>query len=141
MGRYMRRRKYLPTVVFCSTATRTRETLEILLPELEALPEIHYEDSLYLAEWPRLLEAVYGAPDASPLLLIGHNPGMEQLASALMMKPKSSAGRALAGVVAQKFPTAALAVLDFRGDSWAAVKPGAGRLKDFVRPRDLDGEN
>lgn len=139
MGRYMREKKYAPSLVLCSTAVRTRETLELLLPALGASPEIRYEDSLYLAVWPRLLDAVRGAPgNASSLLMIGHNPGIEQLASALTARPKTAAGRALADVMAQKFPTAALAVLDFRGDDWAAVKPGAGRLADFMRPRDLD---
>ncbi len=62
IGRYMRKKKYLPALVLCSTATRTRETLEILLPALGAKPEIRFEDSLYLAEWPRLLEAVRALP-------------------------------------------------------------------------------
>jgi phosphohistidine phosphatase len=141
IGRYMRKKKYQPALVLCSTATRTRETLKILLPALGASPEIRYEDTLYLAEWPRLLEAVRAAPEkASPVLLVGHNPGMEQLAAALVARPQTAAGRALAGVMAQKFPTGALAVFDFRGDSWTAVKPGAGRLKDFVRPKELADE-
>jgi phosphohistidine phosphatase len=142
MGRYMRKKKYLPALVLCSTAMRTRETLEILLPALGTKPEIRYEDSLYLAEWPHLLEIVRASPEkASPVLLVGHNPGLEQLAAALLARPKTAAGRALAGVMAQKFPTGALAVFDFRGGSWAAVKPGAGRLKDFVRPKELAVES
>ena len=142
IGRYMRKKKYIPALVLCSTAARTRETLKIVLPALAARPEIRYEDSLYLAEWPRLLEAVRAAPDgASPLLLVGHNPGMEQLAAALAAQAKTAATRALAGVMAQKFPTGALAVLDFRGESWAGVKPGAGRLRDFVRPKELAAES
>ncbi len=72
-----------------------------------------------------------------PVLIIGHNPGIEQLAAALAARPKTAAARALANVMAQKFPTAALAVFDFRGESWSAVKPGAGRLTDFVRPKEL----
>ncbi|HXZ67730.1 MAG TPA: histidine phosphatase family protein [Alphaproteobacteria bacterium] len=141
IGRYMRKKKYLPALVLCSTATRTRETLKILLPALGARPEIRYEDSLYLAEWPRLLEAVRVAPDgASPVLMIGHNPGMEQLAAALLAQPKTAAARALTGAMAQKFPTGALAVFDFRGETWSAVKPGAGRLRDFVRPKELAAE-
>ena len=142
MGGYMREKKYVPSLVLCSTAARTRETLELLLPALGASPEIRYEDSLYLAVWPRLLDAVRTSPDAAtPLLLIGHNPGIEQLAAALMRKPATLKGRAFADQLAEKFPTAALAVLDFRGDDWAAVKPGAGRLANFVRPKDLAAES
>jgi phosphohistidine phosphatase len=138
MGRYMRDRNYLPALVLCSTAVRTRETLDMVLPALEVSPKVRYEDSLYLAEWPRLLETLRAAPtEASPLLLIGHNPGLEQLAIALLAKPKTAAIRALAEAMARKFPTTALAVLNFRGGSWDAVKPGTGRLVDFMRPKDF----
>jgi phosphohistidine phosphatase len=138
MGRYMHDKGYLPALVLCSTAVRARETLDIILPAFEASPKVHYEDSLYLAEWPRLLEVLHAAPgEASPLLLVGHNPGLEQLAMALLAKPKTAAIRALAGVMAQKFPTTSLAVLNFRGKSWDSLKPGTGRLVDFMRPKDF----
>ena len=138
MGRYMRAKKYAPALVLCSTSVRTRETLDILLPELGASPDISYEDALYLAEWPKLLEIVRNSHDAvSPLMLVGHNPGMEQLAAALSAPPKTDARRAAAEKMAEKFSTGALAVIDFRGDDWASVKPGAGRLKAFIRPRGL----
>ena len=136
MGRHMREKGYVPALVLCSTSARTRETLKILLRSFETTPEVRYQDALYLAPWPNLLAAVRGAP-ASPLLLVGHNPGMEQLALALAAPPKSAAGREFAEVMAQKFPTGALAVLNFRGESWNSIKPGVGRLADFVRPKDL----
>ena len=143
MGRHMREKNYLPALVLCSTAERTRETLKILLGFFKTAPEIRYQDSLYLAPWPNLLAAVRAAPQmASPLLLVGHNPGMEQLALALAAPPKSAAGHALAETMAEKFPTAALAVLNFRNASWGSIRPGTGRLADFVRPKDLaSGKN
>lgn len=141
MGRHMREAGYVPRLVLCSTSARTRETLEILLPEMEAEPEVRYEESLYLAKWPALLEAVRAAPArATPLLVVGHNPGMEQFALALNGRSKNAGRRALAEVMTQKFPTAALAVIDFRNDGWESLKPGGGRLVDFVRPKELAGE-
>jgi len=138
MGRHMRAKKYGPALVLCSTSARTRETLELLLVELKASPEIRYEASLYLTEWPKLLDAVRAVPDAtSPLMLVGHNPGMEQLAAALIAPAKSAAGKALAETLSEKFPTGALAVIDFRGRDWKSVRPGSGTLKNFIRPKDL----
>jgi phosphohistidine phosphatase len=73
------------------------------------------------------------------LLLIGHSPGIEQLALALALQPKSIAEKARLQRLTEKFPTAALAVLDFDIPSWRGLKPGLGQLVDYVRPRDLAG--
>ena len=138
MGALMRKNGYVPAAVLCSTAARTRETLELLLPALRADPAIRYDQALYLAEWPSLLAALQSTEAAgTPLLMIGHNPGIEQLAMALVIQPQDAAERARFEKLERKFPTAALAVLDFDEPHWGAVKPGTGRLTDFVRPRDL----
>lgn len=138
IARFMRSRDYLPEVVFCSTALRTRETLELLLVAWRKKPALRYERALYLADWPVLLAQLKKAPArASPLLLVGHNPGIEQLALALALQPRSVAERARLQLMTQKFPTAALAVLDFEIPSWRNLKPGLGQLIDYVRPKDL----
>ena len=138
MGVYMRHRGYEPARVLSSTARRTKETLKLLIPALKHTPQIRYTRRLYLAEWPHLLEEVRKAqPDASPLLVVGHNPGLRQLALALSLQPRGIAEQARTQDLAQKFPTCALAVFDFEVEGWRLVKPGAGRLVDYVRPRDL----
>jgi len=138
MALYMRSKGYLPAVVLCSTAQRTRETLDLLLPAWKKKPALTYDRVLYLADWPLLLAALKKAPGrASPLLLVGHNPGMEQLALALALQPKGVAERARLQRMAQKFSTAALAVLDFEITTWRNLKPGLGQLVDYVRPKDL----
>ena len=140
MGAYMRKQGYEPTLVLCSTAERTRETLKLVLPLISTAPKIHYDRALYLAEWPQLLAEIREAPaNASPLLLVGHNPGLEQLAIALALQPQSPPERARAERMAQKFPAGALAVLDFDVPDWSGVKPGLGKLADYVRPKDLRG--
>jgi len=142
MARYMRRNDYLPETVLCSTARRTRETLELLLGVWKKKPTVHYERGVYLAEWPTLLAHLKKAPgDASPLLFVGHNPGMEQLAIALSRQPEEPGERARQKQLTQKFPTAALAVLDFEIASWKGLKPGLGRLIEFTRPKDLSDSN
>ena len=141
MAHFMRMKDYLPQTVLCSTAQRTRETLDLLLAAWSKKPAVRYERELYLAEWPVLQANVKNASArASPLLLIGHNPGMEQLAVALALQSKGVAERARLQRLTQKFPTAALAVLDFDISTWRLLKPGSGQLVDYVRPKDLDGE-
>jgi len=143
MALYMRIKDYLPKAVLCSTAQRTRETLDLLLAAWTKKPAIRYERELYLADWPVLLASLKKAPArASPLLLVGHNPGIEHLALALALQPEGLAARARLQRLTQKFPTAALAVLDFDIPSWRALKPGMGQLVDYVRPKDLpDGSS
>jgi len=140
IARHMRTKYYVPEVVLCSTARRTRETLDLLLPAWKKKPALRYERALYLADWPVLLANLKKAPArASPLLLVGHNPGIEQLAIALALQPRSVAERARLQRLTQKFPTAALAVLDFEVSSWRNLKPGMGQLVDYIRPKDLAG--
>jgi len=142
IGEYLRAKNYVPALALCSTATRTRETLALILPALKPTPKVQYDRKLYLADWPQLLAVIQNCPSrASPLLLVGHNPGMEQLALALVLKPHSVAERGRAQKMAQKFPTGALAVFGFDIKTWKEVKPGSGRLTDFVRPKDVMHES
>ncbi|MGQ0741177.1 MAG: SixA phosphatase family protein [Alphaproteobacteria bacterium] len=137
IGRYMREKKYLPALVLCSSARRTRETWDIVRRSLNGKAEVRFESALYLAEWKKMLDCVRRETDASPLLLIGHNPGMEQLAAVLQAPAKTPKHRKRAEAMVRKFSSGALAVFDFRMRGWASIGPGAGQLKDFVRPREL----
>jgi phosphohistidine phosphatase len=113
MGRYMREHGIEPEVVLCSSATRTRQTLERL-----GLPDARIEPELYGADAATLRALI---PDASSAMLIGHNPGMQDLALSL-----ARSGAKL-GELAEKFPTGARATIEL----------DTGELVDFVRPRDL----
>jgi phosphohistidine phosphatase len=142
MGIELRRREQRPALVLCSTAERTRETLDLLLPAWSEPPDIRYEKALYLTGWRTLLDEIKRAPDAvSPLLLIGHNPGLEQLAAALAAPPASRSEEERSARLTEKFPTTALAVLDFETARWCDLVPGTGRFADFIRPKDLGAEN
>lgn len=138
MGESMREKGYRPALVLCSTAKRAGETLKLVLSAWSRAPEIRYERALYLADWPGLLHEIRKAPgQATPLLLVGHNPALQQLALALALKAEEPAERARLQALAQKFPAGALAVLDFAVPSWAEVGPGLGRLVDLAKPKDL----
>ena len=136
MGRLLAERGLVPDHILCSTARRARETYDGVAPKLPRSAEITFEDRLYMAEPATLLRLVRRLPDdADTVLLIGHNPGLEQFARQLA---GSGDGDAL-GRMAHKFPTAALAVLRFDRDRWSDLALSDGRLEAFVAPRELDG--
>ena len=99
---------------------------------------IEYRDALYLAEPSKILAAVRSAPaNVSALMVVGHNPGLEALAALLAREPVRRKERARHNALEEKFPTSALAILDFDIGRWRDVAPGTGKLVDFVRPKDL----
>jgi phosphohistidine phosphatase len=139
MGSYMHHKRYLPQLVLCSTAKRTVETWEILGPELDASTPIRFTDALYLASAPTIGNLVRAVDsDVSTLLVIGHNPGLEQCAQALAREPATDEERGFAAVLREKFPTCALAVLDFDVSNWDEAT--CGTFTDFARPKDIRRE-
>jgi phosphohistidine phosphatase len=127
--------KLKPDLVLCSAALRARATLAELMPALARDTRISVERRLYMASAPRLLEAVRDTDDAvRTLLLIGHNPGLENLARLLA----GSGPDEMLSAMAAKFPTAALAVFDFDADRWRDIGKGTGTLAEFTIPRDLE---
>lgn len=132
MGAYLASEGLHPDLALVSPAKRTRETWEAVAASLGAVPA-QIVETIYEAPPASLLEAVRAAPDsAETLILVGHNPGMEALADRLV----GAGPRAARSRLAQGFPTAALAVIEFDADSWGAID-GDGRLERFVRPKDL----
>jgi len=95
---------------------------------------VEVERGLYLASADTLLERVRGVGgEIDRVLVIGHNPGISELAVELCDPAAAHSAR-----LRDSFPTAALARLEFEGADWGAVEWGRGRLVDFVRPKDLD---
>ena len=139
MGRFLHDDVYIPELILSSNSTRTRQTLEHLLPELGAAPKIEYLSELYLAEPEIILALIRRAPDsAGSLMVVGHNPGLEHCALALASVPLEHKLRKRYNAMDEKFPTCALAVIDFQIAAWRDVVPGAGELDAFVRPKDLE---
>jgi len=139
MGSFLREDAYVPDLILSSDATRTRQTLDAVLRELQAKPDIKYLAELYLAEPELILSLIRKANDKIPsLMIIGHNPGLEQCALALASVPLEKKLRKRYDVMDEKFPTCALAVIDFDVERWRDVTPGRGDLDAFVRPKDLE---
>ncbi|WP_028064015.1 SixA phosphatase family protein [Solirubrobacter soli] len=126
---HMAEREIVPDLVLCSTSLRTRETYERLEAVLAGAP-VRYERRVYAASASELLELLRAVPDEiGSVLLIGHNPGIEELALAVA-RPSPTRDDLQA-----KFPTGALATLEL--SRWSELAPGCGSLVDYVRPRDL----
>ena len=116
-----------------SPAVRVVETLEQVAIGYGSDLAPAWDQRIYLASAGTLLDLVHELPDAAgTALLVGHNPGLEELVLGLVP------GGALRGDVEAKFPTASLAELHFDVDHWRDVQPGKGELVRFTRPRDLD---
>lgn len=115
IAEYMKENKYIPEYIICSTAKRTRETLDLILNIIKFGGEVIYLDNLYLASSSGI-EREIDSIRAESLLVVGHNPGIEDYLSNLV-------GEELI------MKTSHLAVIDFEKK----------RLKDFVRPRDFGG--
>jgi len=132
---YMVRRGLLPDRVLVSSAQRTRETWEQMLPAFSTSPRVAFEDRLYEAG-PEAIIGVIKAEGgtASALLVVGHNPGVYDTARLLI------AGED-AAELAEGLPTAGLVVIDLPGKNWRALSPGSGRLTHFATPRRVEAES
>jgi phosphohistidine phosphatase len=130
IAKYMRRKKVRPALVLCSPSVRTRQTLEAIQPSLAKRCSVEFLPELYAASERELLERLQALPDSvGSVMLIGHNPGLQDLALGL-----ASRGADLRQLE-EKFPTGALATLVVQREKWAALSPGDAELVDYVVPR------
>lgn len=134
MGAYLDSHRLTPDFAVVSPATRALQTWDLVAPALKAMPAHHIEEGIYANGVDGLVLALRAAPsEARSLLLIGHNPSLQMLATEL----SGSGDPQTRERIADKFPTAAIAIIDFAVDDWADVRPQGGRLVRFVTPRML----
>jgi phosphohistidine phosphatase len=124
-----------PGLVLCSGAKRTRETLDLVLGALgPPLPEVIYDDAIYMAPPTTLMQILRRQPPGlANVMVVGHNPGLEELADLLVGRGDNE----LRETLEEKFPTCALAVITFGVDSWVDIGPGTGTLAHFLTPARL----
>jgi phosphohistidine phosphatase len=128
IAKHMRSQQFEPELVLCSSARRARATLERIEPALGRAP-VRVEGELCGASARELLARLRRLPDdVASVLVIGHNPGIHELALELAGSAPQLAG---------KFPTAALATLAFHGSAWGELGPEATELVELTRARDL----
>jgi phosphohistidine phosphatase len=131
MAGHLRDAGIAPDLVLCSPARRARDTLKRISSALPKATEVQIEDGLYGAGHEELLDRLRKLPDdVSSVMLVGHNPGLEDLAMALVAPGSHDR-------LQEKFPTGALATLSIPGESWMALEEGGAELVDFVIPKAL----
>ncbi|MCF8709982.1 SixA phosphatase family protein [Rhizorhapis sp. SPR117] len=136
MGRYARNHDMHFDHLIASPAVRVIQTLDTFLDGYGEKIEANWDRRIYLASSATLMDVLRDQPnDVSSLLMLGHNPGLEDLI--LTLVPDNSAS-ALRDDVEIKFPTASLAVMEIDIDKWDDMGPNMARLVSFTRPRDLD---
>lgn len=132
IGSYFKQKSLCPELVLCSTAQRTQETLNRLQKHAGANFNVSYESSLYGADAGQTLSLIQQQPDnLSSLMIIGHNPAIEDLAIALIGHDDSNQLH----LIHEKVPTGALIQLGFEVDQFAHVSLKSGHLQAFIRPK------
>lgn len=126
IGQVLGAEKLNAPLVISSPAMRARETTQLVLSSAGVTNEPRFDERIYEADVPALLEVVSSIPDsATAAMLVGHNPGFENLLAYLTGDDRH-------------MPTCALARIEFdAAGSWSDVARGAGRLDWFVTPKDL----
>ena len=136
IGGWIGRHPPFPKSVLVSNAVRAHQTWDIAweaMKKLRPKPQVEILPELYGADPSQLLQTIHEASAADPkvLLLVGHNPGMHELALALAGSGDAAGRKALA----DNLPTSGLAVFDFARDDWADVAFRRGRLALLVTPK------
>ncbi|MBV9843334.1 MAG: histidine phosphatase family protein [Sphingomonadaceae bacterium] len=136
MGRHMREQGLRFDRIVASPAVRVVETLDAMFEGYGKRLAPVWDRRIYLASAATLLEVVQDTPEeVESLLLVGHNPGLEDLVLALVPDAADDVARIAVG---EKYPTASLAEVDFCQGQWSDVGRQDAKLARFVRPRDLD---
>lgn len=132
IGPFLVRHKLIPKLALVSPAVRTRETWELVAAALPRATAAVMDERLYNADADGLLEIVRETEaSVGSLVVVGHNPGLHELALMLVASGDVEARARLA----EKLPTGGLVVIDFRFEDWTALHPHGGRLERYVTPR------
>jgi len=134
MGAYLASHPFRFDQALVSPSTRTQETWRQLAAALRNVPEPVFDTRIYNGAAQALLTVLKQQPrEAATLLLIGHNPGLHELATMLVAAGDVDTREQLR----ENFPTSGLAIIDFALDSWGKLHPRSGRLERFVRPSSI----
>lgn len=125
IGRAMRKRKLQPQVILSSPAARAKETVGLVSEAGKLTEPVRFEERIYEATTGTLLQLISRIEDEAGLaMMVGHNPGFEELLALLTQEEK-------------RMPTAALARIELKVDKWSEVSPGTGRLRWLIKPKNL----
>jgi phosphohistidine phosphatase len=128
IGKFIRRQKIEPDLALSSPAKRAKQTTTLVLESAKITVELRYDERIYEASVARLLEVISRIEEqANLVLIVGHNPGMEELLLGLTGE-------------ARRMPTAALARIALNIEKWNEVRERSGRLEWLVTPKELSND-
>jgi len=131
IGAYMTRHGLVPDLALVSPVTRAEETWALVAAAFAKEPQVVEDERIYNAGPEKLISIIRKTGDARALLVVGHNPGLHELAVALIASGDVEARER----VSEKLPTSGLVVIDLPVDDWSRLRPNSGRLERFVSPR------
>ena len=135
--KHMRASLHVLGLIFAMAGSAAAETWQLAAAELGGDPAVSFEAGIYQATADSLLALIRRTPgDVATLLMVGHDPGVPNLALLLAGSAADGAASGALDRIRAKYPTAAVAVLEFAG-AWSRLGPGRARLTGFVVPRDL----
>ncbi len=130
----LRQDGYVPDLVYCSPAVRTRETWGLMASSFGGHPEVKFVRRLYLASRDTLLASVRSAPpEVETLMVVGHNPASHAVASGLARSGEEGEIQLLR----HKLPTGTAVVIDLTGERWEDMGLN-GKLVKLILPRRLE---
>lgn len=136
LAKWLKPRDFTPDLVLCSAALRTRQTLALVQDGFASAPELSIERRLYLAEAEAMLARLAELDNRDPLpqavMIVAHNPGLEDIALRLI-PPAETTARAR---IEAKFPTCAFVALRFACERWAQIGPARATLDAYRIPAD-----
>ena len=134
MGKYLKKNKLIPDIVYCSSAIRAKQTWEVVNRIVEIKENILYEDSLYMSDFSNFINIIKKTKNNfKNLMIVSHNPGIENLALELS-KDKNNE---IYEKINIKFPTGALIIIKFDLNNWSKVDCKKGKLYEFIKPKEL----
>lgn len=129
IGKALRNRGPHPELIISSPAARTRATIKAIAASARLEAEIQFEECVYGASSAELIRLIRGLPQKrASAMIVGHNPGLEDLVERLAGKP-------------ERMPTTALACIEFQIDRWQDVQDGEGKLAWLLTPKHLGEDN
>lgn len=131
IGAYMANHGLIPDLALVSPARRAQETWTLLAKAFAKAPKVVHDERIYNADTEKLMTLLGEKRAARSVLLVGHNPGLHDLAIELIASGDVKARER----VTEKLPTAGLVVIDLPFNDWALLHPQAGRLERFITPR------
>ena len=134
IGKYLKKNRLIPDIVYCSSAMRAKQTWELFNRIVDKKENILYEDSLYMSDFSNFINIIKKTKNNfKNLMFVSHNPGIENLALELS-KDKSNE---IYEKINIKFPTGALIIIKFDLNNWSKVDCKKGKLYEFVKPKEL----